>query len=403
MDDIVSQGRDREPSPWRRRLAMIAALTVVVTGGAVYLGLSRPQHAPGAAHQTPVSDSPASVPTGSAALSLPPEPDGIAGQTQAWDSDLRLPVGGTQPVWFSPASGRSDPIGGLPADRSGYQFIRVVGGWAVQASPASPTRCGSCAGPPAPVWFLADGARSVTAVGTANLVAPAATADALWLTTYALGADMTTAAGTAREAGPAGTLTRPVRLPGGYSIDQGTDRGLLLAPVRAQSGVAADKLWDPAAPQASQAFDGVLAASPGEIAWAPQCATTCDVQALDLATGRRTVVALPAGSSAAGGAFSPDGRFLALQVSYGNTGDGGDLAMQLDVAPVTSGRLAAVPGTWASSDAFVGFGWPTGGDSLVAEFSFTTKTQLASWHPGARIPAVTVIRPGPNQASLILG
>jgi hypothetical protein len=403
MDDIVSQGRDREPSPWRRRLAMIAALTVVVTGGAVYLNLSRPHHAPGATHQTQVTVSPASVPSGSAALSLPPEPDGIAGQTQAWDRNLRLPVAGTHPVWFSPASGRSDPIGGLPADRAGYQFIRVVGGWAVQASPASPTRCGSCAGPPAPVWFLADGARSVTRVGTANLVASAATADALWLTTYARGADMTTAAGTAREAGPAGTLTRPVRLPSGYAIDQGTDRGLLLAPVRAQSGVAADKLWDPSAPQASQAFDGVLAASPAEIAWMPQCATTCDVQALDLATGRRTVVALPAGSSAAGGAFSPDGRFLALQVSYGNTGDGGDLAMQLDVAPVTSGRLTAVPGTWASSDAFVGFGWPTAGDSLVAEFSFTTKTQLASWRPGAKIPAVTVIRPGPNQASLILG
>jgi hypothetical protein len=243
----------------------------------------------------------------------------------------------------------------------------------------------------------------VTRVGTANLVAPAATADVLWLTTYALGADMTTAAGTAREAGPASKLTRPVRLPSGYSIDQGTDRGLLLAPVGAQSGVAAYKLWDPAAPQASQAFDGVLAAGPGEIAWAPQCATMCDVQALDLATGRRTVVALPAGSSAAGAAFSPDGRFLALQVSYGNTGDGGDLAMQLDVAPVTSGRLAAVPGTWASSDAFVGFGWPTGGDSLVAEFSFTTKTQLASWHPGARLPAVTAIQPGPDEASLILG
>jgi len=403
MDDIVSQGRDREPSPWRRRLAMIAALTVVVTGGAVYLGVSQSQHAPGAAHQAPVTVSPASVPSGSAALSLPPEPDGIAGQTQAWDRNLRLPVGGTHPVWFSPASGRSDPIGGLPADRSGYQFIRVVGGWAVQASPASPTRCGSCAGPPAPVWFLADGARSVTRVGTANLVAPAATADALWLTTYALGADMTTAAGTAREAGPAGTLTRPVRLPSGYAIDQGTDRGLLLAPARAQSGVAVYKLWDPSAPQASRAFDGVLAAGSGEIAWTAQCATKCSVQALDLATGRRTVVALPAGSSAAGGAFSPDGRFLALQVSYGNTGDGGDLATQLDVAPVTSGRLAAVPGTWASSDAFVGFGWPTGGDSLVAEFSFTTKTQLASWHPGAKVPAVTVIQPGPNQASLILG
>jgi hypothetical protein len=103
------------------------------------------------------------------------------------------------------------------------------------------------------------------------------------------------------------------------------------------------------------------------------------------------------------GTFSPDGSFLALQVSFGNTGDDGELAMQLEVAPVTTGRLTAMPGTWASSDALIGFGWPTSGDSLVAEFSFTSKMQLASWHPGASRPAVTVIQPGRNQASLILG
>ena len=395
MDDILSQGGDREPSPWRRRLAVIAALAVVITGGAVYLSRSG-QHAPGAAHPT-ASASPAPAP------SLPPGPYGITGRTQAWDPSLRLPAGGAQPVWFSPASGRADPIGGLPADRSGYQFIRAMGGWAVQASPAARTACANCAGPPAPVWFLADGARSVTRVGTANLVAPAATAGAVWLTTYPLGADMTTAAGTAREAGPGGALTGPVTLPPGYSIDQGTDRGLLLSPVSAQSGAAADKLWNPSAPQASQTLDGVLAASPAAIAWTPRCATRCDVQALDLATGRRTVLALPGGSSAVSGAFSPDGRFLALQVSISTAGDDGDLAMQLDIASLASGRLTTVPETFVSSDALIGFGWPAGGDSLVAEFSFTTKVQLASWDPGASRPAVTVIQPGPTEAALVLG
>jgi hypothetical protein len=403
MDDILSQGGDRGPSPRRRRLAMIAALTVVVAGGAVYLGLSRQQHAPAAAHRTPAAASPAPAPTGPVTLALPPGPDGIAGPTLAWDRALRLPVAGAQPVWFSPASGRFEPIGGLPAHRSGYQFIRVAGGWAVQASPAAPTGCGSCAGPPAPVWFLADGARSVTRVGTANLVAPAPAAGAVWLTSYAPGVNMNTAAGMAREADTQGALTRPVRLPAGYAIDQGTDRGLLLAPVAQQPGAAAYTLWDPAAPHASQAFDGVLAASSSEIAWTSRCTTHCSIQTLDLATGKRTMVALPAGSSAASGAFSPDGGFLALQLSFGNTGDGGELAMQLEVARTTSGRLTVVPGTWASSDALVSFGWPANGDSLVAEFSFPAKIQLASWHPGASRPAVTVIQPGRDQASLILG
>jgi hypothetical protein len=400
MEDILSQGGNREPGPWPRRLVMIAALIVVVVGGAVYLSLPHHQHAPAAADRAHATASPAPA---AAAVTAPPGPDGIGGQTLAWAPSLRLPVAGALPVWFSPASGRSEPIGGLPADKSGYQFTRVVGGWAVQASPASPAACGSCAGTPTPVWFLADGARSVTQVGTANLVAPGATAGTVWLTSYAPGANMTTGTGTAREADTTGELTRPVRLPPGYAIDQGTDRGLLLASVSPQPGAAVSRLWDPSDPQTSQAFDQVLAASPSEIAWTSRCTPKCSVQTLDLATGRHTVIALPAGSSVTSGAFSPDGSFLALQLSLGNTGDGGELAMQLEVAPVTSGRLTVVPGTFASSDAFVGYGWPNSGDSLVAEFSFTTKIQLASWHPGASRPAVTVIQPGPSQAALILG
>jgi hypothetical protein len=115
------------------------------------------------------------------------------------------------------------------------------------------------------------------------------------------------------------------------------------------------------------------------------------------------VVRLPGASSVVNAAFSPDGKFLALQVGFGNTGDGGQLAMQLQVASATSGRLTTVPGTWVSSDALVGFGWPAGGDSLVAEFNFTTKTELASWHPGASHPAVSIVPLGRGQPSLILG
>jgi len=69
----------------------------------------------------------------------------------------------------------------------------------------------------------------------------------------------------------------------------------------------------------------------------------------------------------------------------------------------TTGRLTAVPGTWASSDALAGFGWPADSDSLVAEFNFTATLQLTSWRPGASRLAVTVIKPGPTQASLIVG
>ena len=94
-----------------------------------------------------------------------------------------MPVSGTQPAWFWPATGRAETIGGLPAHDSGYQFTRVGGGWAVQADE---TFCGGgdCAVPPGPVWFLGNGAQSAIPVGTADLIAPAAGTDALWLTSY---------------------------------------------------------------------------------------------------------------------------------------------------------------------------------------------------------------------------
>jgi hypothetical protein len=126
------------------------------------------------------------------------------------------------------------------------------------------------------------------------------------------------------------------------------------------------------------------------------------VRVLDLSTGKTTRIAL-LGGSAARGAFSPDGRLLALAVSIGNGGDGGATAMQLQVASVPGGHLSAVPGTWASSDALSGFGWPAGDDSLVAELSFMTKVQVASWRPGASRLAVAVVRLRQRPNELVVG
>ncbi len=397
-DDILSQGGDREPGPRWRRLALIAALILAVAGGGAYLAVSRHPAHPTAARPSP-APSATLVPDGA---SLPAEPDGIAGQTQAWSQDLRLPAAGTRPSWFSPASGQAEAIGGLPASAAGYQFTRVGGGWAVQAGPASAAACAGCAAPPAPVWFLADGAHTVTMIGLADLVAPAAADGAVWLTSYPRGASLLTAAGTAREVRPGAAPGGPVTLPAGYAIAAGTTKGLLLRPVSQQAAQVV-VLWDPAGGRAGQSFPGLLAASPDAIAWSSPCRPQCTVQTLDLATGRRATLKLAAGSSPVSASFSPDGRYLAVQDSVGNSGDGGDLAMQLEVAPLATGRLSAVPGTWVSSDALVGYGWPDGSDSLVAEFSFTTKMQLASWHPGATRPAVALLRPVPGQGSLILG
>ncbi len=402
-DDILSQGDDREPSPWPRRLGVIAVVVAVAVGGIVYLSMPHAHHAAAAAHPTPVNSNPAPAPAPSPVLSpefirVPVGPSGIIGHTSPWEDSLRLPVSGSQPAWFYPATGRSETIGGLSADAAGYQFTRVSGGWAVQANG---TACGDCDSLPTPVWFLANGAKSATPVGNADLVAPAVNADAVWLTSYFPTANTATAAGTAREVSVGGApLGRSISLPAGSVIVQATDRGLLLAPANEQPGQAVDTLWNPASPTTSRTFVNVIAASPTEIAWTSDCSPTCRVQVLDLATGRQTAVSLPAGSSAAGGAFSPSGKLLALQVSYSLDGD---LAMRLDVATVASGELTEVPRTSVSSDALFAFGWPAEGDSLVAEFTFMPTIQLASWHLGASQLAVSVLKPGRTQASLVVG
>ena len=390
MEDILGQGGDREPSRWPRRLGVIAMAVLVVVLGVVAFVQTRDPHSPGAtATPTPASASPS-------------EPGRITGPEQPMADSVRLPVAGSQPAWFSPATGRSSPIGGLPADSAGYQFTRAHGGWVVRAGSGGELASGDAAVPPLPVWFLADGARSVSRVGTANQATPAASAGAVWLTSYPSTADPATATRTAREVSVTGKpLSPPARLPAGYAIYQATDRGLLLMPISEGTGPQADLLWNPAEPKGGRVFDAVVAASPTEIAWTPPCATRCRVQVLDLDTGRSSATQLPAGSVAEGAAFSPSGTLLALQLMSGQ--GGGEPSIQLEVASMASGQVTVLPGTFVGNSTVVSFGWPTVGDSMIAEFIFPSAVQLVAWHPGASVLTVAVIQPGQVRASLVVG
>ncbi len=400
MPDILSQGGGRETGPWPRRVAAAAVLVLVAVTIVYYLPRSRHGTVRPVRAAVTAAPLPTAVPGD---VGVAAEPDGITGQVLSWPGGLRLPATGERPAWFWPATGRVTPIAGLPRQPSGYQFVRATGGWTVQAGPAAQAGCGLCAGPRRAVYFLADHAQAVTQVGLADAVAPGA-AGALWLTSYPPDAEPRTAAGMAREVSITGRPLGPqLRLPAGYLIEQGTDRGLLLAPVAQDSGTMPDTLWDPAPPQSSRSFAGVIAASATEIAWAPPCAARCGVQVLNLATGRQVSVELPEASSAANAAFSPDGSFLAVQVSVSDDSDDGELAMQLELVSIASGRLTTVPQTWVSSNALIGFGWAAGSESLVAELGFTTKVQLASWHPGASRLAITTLRPQHSPASLVIG
>jgi len=402
VPDTLSQGRGHEPSPWPRRVTAVAVL--VLAAAVIVQHLPRPRHAPARPARAAATVTAPAAASGVAepAEALAAVPDGITGPALPWPGGLRLPATGPRPAWSWPGTGQMVPIDGLPARRSGYEFTRAAGGWAILAGPGAQVGCDTCAGPRRAVYFLADGAQSVTRVGLADAVAPAA-AGALWLTSYPQDADPRTAAGTAREVSIAGVPLGPqLRLPAGCMIEQATDRGLLLAPVAPQPGTQAYRLWNPAAPQAGRTFDAVIAASTTQIAWTPPCGARCRVQVVNLATGRQLTAELPQGRSAANAAFSPDGRFLAVEVSYSNEADDGGQAVQLALLSTVSGRLMVVPETSLSSDALISFGWPSSSDSLVAELSFTTKVQLMLWHPGAARLAIALLRPRQSSASLVI-
>jgi hypothetical protein len=291
------------------------------------------------------------------------------------------------------ATGRTEPIRGLPRRDNGYQLIRVAGGWAALPFPGNGVSCGDCAPRPMPVYYIADGSREASRLGAAAFVAPAATTGAVWLVSYRAGAVMHATAGTAREVSVSGAALGPRRrLPRGYVIDQGTAAGLLLAPEQAGNGVVRYRLWEPGTRRVGRSFQNVIAVSRAEIAWMPGCTARCAVHVLNLAGGTGHVIPLAGRSRAYGGAFSPDGRLLALQVTTRIGAGGRAAASHMVVAAVASGRLTAVPGTTLGSGIGVDFGWQAGSGPLVADVSLQDEWQIAVWRPGDARLHVAVTR-----------
>ena len=204
MPDILGQGEDRPPRRWPRGLAVAAAAALATVVIVTHLPRERAGAAPPRPQASAHSQAPPAAPAAIAAPGAGSGPSGVTGKTLPWDASLRLPVAGARPVWLWPSTGRTQRIGGLPPDGSGYQFTRVGGGWAVQAAAGARPGCGDCAAPPLPVYFLGDQAAVATPVGLATDVAPGPAAGTLWLTRFPPDASLAATAAAAQEVSVAG-------------------------------------------------------------------------------------------------------------------------------------------------------------------------------------------------------
>ena len=399
MADILTGGKDRWPA-WRRRglvaVAVAAAVCAVVLR---HVADGQPVASDRALSSRVPGEPLPQIIRGRVGL-----PGGAGRLRLRLMGGVQLPVAGPRPFWFWPATGRAEPIGGLPVTGAGYTFLRVAGGWALMRGTFARPACPVCMAAPLPVYFLADRASAAQWVGAANAVASAATAGGLWRTDYQQGGGQPAAAGTAREVGaggrPAGAA---LRLPAGYAVDGATGHGLLLAPVAPRRRPAAFLMWKPGARQADRRFATVLAVSARQVAWMPRCARQCVVKVADVVTGRVIAVRQQAGQEAVSATFSPDGNYLAVQVDADLAGTGSRESARLLVVSLRTGQVAAVPGTYARGGALVAFGWSGGTDILVAALSFPAKVELAAWHPGAAPPEVVALEPGQGAAGLVLG
>src|SRR5215472_9701967 len=127
MEDIISQGEDDRPPPSRwRRFAVVVAVVAVAA-------LIVAEHLPHGHHHDHAAGRRAPV--------VGPVPSLIVGATVPPPARVRVPRTGSRPVWFVPAKGKTEPIGGLPADKSGYAFTRLDSGWAIQPQATSSGRC----------------------------------------------------------------------------------------------------------------------------------------------------------------------------------------------------------------------------------------------------------------------
>jgi hypothetical protein len=309
-------------------------------------------------------------------------------------------------LWLD--SGRLAPIGGLPHGGCYLPPTRLRHGWALGRQAYKPTgqRCRQLSAP-TQFYLLADGANRATRLPViADQVLAGGDDSRLWLITFLGQPDPTSGQLTPQAIQQVDRTGHPhsprYLVPAGYAAWQGVGGGLLLLILTGQGSADTSQfaLWDPGSGQMLRRYDRVLAASGTTIAWvAAACGPKpCPVHLSDLAAGTDIQVAVPWRARANSGAFSPDGRHLAVVFGDGDAA-GAVTQARVGVIDLAARRLLALPGAvMGGGDVGLAVSWsPDGAWLLVSARVDSLTEQLAAWRPGDRVLHVPRRQPPTGQ------
>jgi hypothetical protein len=304
--------------------------------------------------------------------------------------------------------GRLTPIGGLPHGGCYLPPTRLPHGWALGRQAYKPTgqRCRELS-MPTRFYLLADGANRATRLPvTANRLVAGGNDTRLWLITFLGQPDPTSNQPPPQAIQLVDRIGHPhtprYLVPAGYAAWQGVGGGSLLL-IRTGQGSADTSrfaLWNPRSGRMLRRYDRVLAASGTTIAWvAAACdPKPCPVHLSDLVAGTDIQVAVPWRAWANRGAFSPDGRHVAV-VFGGVDPAGAGTPARVGVIDVAARRLLAVPGAvMGGGDVGLAVSWsPDGAWLLLSAPVGPVTEQLAAWRPGDRVLHVPRRQPPTGQ------
>ena len=387
-------------------VALLAALVVVGRVDAPRPTRQASAPSPPATTATLPTSPPTAVTTDTTAR--PPTPPRLRGVLLRGTGVAALvvpePSPSAAPGRFRLDSGRLTPIGGLP--RGGCYFpTRLLHGWALGRQAYQSTSRGCPELSPTQFYLLADGASTARRLPvTADQVLADDTDTRLWLVTNLRqpGSGQVPPQ-TIRQIDLAGHAHTPrYRIPDGYVAWQGVTGGLLLLALAEQgpADTSLFALWNPRGGRVLRRYDRVLAATPTTIAWVSAgCGPKhCPVHLSDLAAGADTQVASPRSAWADVGAFSPDGRHLAVVFQAGVGPSGAATQAGVGVVDTATRQQLAVPGAVMRGDFGFAVAWsPDGAWLLLSAPADEHTDQLAAWRPGDTVLHVPRRQPPTGQ------